>query len=65
LIDGIGDRTFLPIGSWSKFIGTQTIRRRLTTAWKRFEDFQRRGAPGKAMNSPAMTWQQGCLLHRS
>lgn len=65
LIDGIGDRNFLPIGRWCKSIAELTVRRRLDKAWNRYEESHRRGTPGKQMISPERTWQQGCLLHRT
>lgn len=64
LVDGFGDRVFLPFHRLSKTLAARTIRRRLRSAWLRFEEFQHSGAPPLRMETPTMAWDQGCLLHR-
>jgi len=37
LIDGFGDRAWVPISSWIAPVGQYTIRQRISEAWSRFE----------------------------
>lgn len=62
LIDGLGDRAFLPLRRWIRPLARRHIRRALQRAWTRIESLQHhRVTPDMIANS---TWGQGFLEHR-
>lgn len=63
LIDGLGDRAWLPIAEWIRSLGQAKVRRRLNEAWRRFEKLWRQGGvPRQLIESSS--WGQGFLNHR-
>jgi len=63
LIDGLGDPAWLPFASWFKSVGRAKVRKRVQTAWPRFERFASQGGVTKEMIERS-SWGQGILKHR-
>lgn len=63
MIDGYGDRAWLPVARWSRSIGRSKIRRRLDEAAERFQTFWKSGGVTKQLID-ASSWGQGFLNHR-
>ncbi len=63
IIDGLGDRAWLPMATWLRPLGEAKVRRRLAEAWTRFEQFHRSGGVTPELIS-ASSWGQGFLNHR-
>lgn len=63
LIDGYGDRAWLPIARWSRSLGRSKVQRRLDEAWGRFEKLWRQGGVPRQLLETS-SWGQGFLNHR-
>lgn len=63
LIDGYGDRAWLPVARWSRSIGRAKVQRRLDEAWGRFEKLWRQGGVPRQLIETS-SWGQGFLNHR-
>jgi hypothetical protein len=63
LIDGLGDRAWLSLASWSRSLARAKVQRRLTEAWQRFETLWRQGGVPKQLIESS-SWGQGFLNHR-
>lgn len=63
LIDGYGDRAWLPLASWSRSLARAKVQRRLSEAWGRFEKLWRQGGVPKQLIETS-SWGQGFLNHR-
>ena len=63
LIDGFGDPAWLPIAKWVRSVGLRKVRRRIKTAWSRFESFTQQGGVTPELIAQS-TWGQGFLNHR-
>jgi hypothetical protein len=63
LIDGFGDPSWLPVGSWIPTLALRRIERRIRTAWPRMEAFARSGGVSLEVIRES-SWGQGFLAHR-
>jgi hypothetical protein len=63
LIDGFGDPAWLPLARWVRHLGLRKVRRRIATAWGRFESFSSQGGVTPELIAQS-TWGQGFLNHR-
>jgi hypothetical protein len=63
LIDGFGDPAWLPFARWFESIARAKIKKRLRTAWHRFETFADNGGVTQRMIDKS-SWGQGILKHR-
>jgi hypothetical protein len=63
VIDGLGDPAWLPIARMFRSVGRAKIRRRIVSAWPRFERLFREGGVSQELIEKS-TWGQGILAHR-
>ncbi|MEK9863790.1 MAG: YrbL family protein [Verrucomicrobiota bacterium] len=63
LIDGFGTSALLPLGRWIPGLARKRIRKKLDSAWMRFEQLEQSGGVSDALIQQS-TWGQGMLNHR-
>lgn len=63
IIDGLGDRAWFPLASWSRSLGRAKVKRRLSEAWSRYEMLWSQGGVSKQLIESS-SWGQGFLNHR-
>lgn len=63
IIDGVGDRAWLPLARWSRSLGRAKVNRRLAEAWSRFQKLWSQGGVSKQLIATS-SWGQGFLNHR-
>lgn len=63
IIDGLGDRAWLPLSKFFAAHARRRITNNLNKAWQRFESFSQQGGVTKEMLRHS-TWGEGLLIHR-